>query len=82
MPKFQKETDDMKNTGELKPKEEKCGYPQPNVGQQIADLKKAVVMLMEAVDILRQSNDEIRKALKDNMMAGRYGSYPNALADE
>ena len=66
---------------ELEATEEKCECP-PNIEQQIGDLKQLAAILIDVVEILRKSNVEIRTALKENMMAGRYGSYPVANADE
>ena len=62
-------------------KAENCECPPPNITQQTADLKKAVSLLLETSERLQQSVEMITKALKDNMMAGRYGSYEPAIAD-
>ena len=59
-----------------------CPPPTPNITQQqIGELKEAVSLLLEAVDISRKDNEKIRQALRDNMIAGRYGSYTSAIAD-
>ena len=71
-------------TGELNIKAEKCECPPPTPNitqQQIGELKEAVSLLLEAVDISRKDNEKIRQALRDNMIAGRYGSYQSAMAD-
>ncbi len=63
-------------------KEKSEKVPRQTVEQQIAELKKACSILLDAVNILKQSNKDITKVLRDNMLNNRYGSYPNAIAEE
>ncbi len=82
MPK-KKNTEEQRPSCKLQDDKEKCEkVPRQTVDQQIAELKKICSMLLDAVNILRASNKDITKALKDNMLNNRYGSYPNAIAEE